>query len=48
MISLTCAIQNMAQMNLFTKQKQIHRHREHAHGSQGGGGREWDGLGVWG
>ena len=27
---------NMAQMNLSTKQKQIHRHREYAHGCQGG------------
>ena len=28
MISLTCGIQNMTQMNLSTKQKETHRHRE--------------------
>ena len=27
MTSLICGIQNMTQMNLFTKQKQAHRHR---------------------
>ena len=37
----------MAQMNLSTKQKQIQRHREETCGFQGGGVREWDGLGVW-
>ena len=26
--SLTCAIKNMTQINLFMKQKQIHRHRK--------------------
>ena len=31
-------------MNLSTKQKQIHRHREQTGGCQGGR----DGLGVWG
>ena len=35
-------------MNLSTKQKQTHRHREQTSGCQGGGGMEWDGLGVWG
>ena len=35
-------------MNLSTKQKQTHRHREQICGCQGGGGKEWDGLGVWG
>ena len=47
MISLICVIQNMTQMNLFTKQKQIHRHREKTCGCQGGGGWGRDGLGVW-
>ena len=28
----------MAQVNLFTKQKWTHRHREHTCGCQGGGG----------
>ena len=36
----------MAKMNLSTKQKQIHG--EQTYGCQGGEGREWDGLGVWG
>ena len=42
-------------MNLSTKQKQTHSHREQTHkhkeqtcGSLGGKGREWDGWGVWG
>ena len=48
MISLICGIQNMAQMNLSTQQKQIHRHREQTRSCQGGGGREWGGLGIWG
>ena len=38
----------MEQKNLCTKQKQTNRHGEHACGCQGGGEREWDGLGVWG
>ena len=33
----------MTQMNLSTKQKQTHRHREQTHGCQGGGGRGMDG-----
>ena len=33
-------------MNLSTKQKQTHRHREQTCGCQGGGDREWDGLGF--
>ena len=37
----------MAQMNLFKKQKQIHRHREQIYGCQGGE-KERDGLGVQG
>ena len=45
MISLTCGIESMTQMNLFTKQKQTHKCREQTFGCQGGwGGR--DGLGV--
>ena len=32
----------MTQMNLPMTQKQIHRHREHTCGSQGGGGMEWE------
>ena len=35
-------------MNLSIEQKQTHRHREQTWGSQGEGGGEWDGLGVWG
>ena len=36
----------MIQMNLFTKQKQTHRHRKWTYGYQSG--KEWrDKLGVW-
>ena len=39
----------MTQMNLFTKQKQTHRHREQTCGCQGGkegaGGMDWE-LGI--
>ena len=35
-------------MNLFTKQKQTHRHREQTCGCQGGWACGWDGVGVWG
>ena len=35
-------------MNLYAKQKQIHRHREWTCVCQGGWGRERDGLRVWG
>ena len=39
----------MAQMNLSTtEQKRTHRHGGQTCGCQGGGGREWKGLGVWG
>ena len=36
---------NMTQMNLSTKQKQTHRHREQICGGQGGGrvGKGWTG-----
>ena len=37
----------MAQMNLSTKHKQTHGHREQMGGCQGGGGWGKDGLGVW-
>ena len=37
MISLICGIENMTQMNLSTKQKQTHRHKEQTCGCQGGG-----------
>ena len=41
MISLICGMTHtMTQMNLSTKQKQTHRHREQTCGCQGGG--------VWG
>ena len=33
----------MAQLNLPTKQKQTHRHREQICDCQGGEEREWDG-----
>ena len=35
MISLICTILKLIQMNLFTKQKQTHRHREQTCGCQG-------------
>ena len=38
MISLTCGIYNGIQMNLFTKQKQTHRHRKQTYGYQRGKG----------
>ena len=46
MISLICGIQNVTQMNLSTKQRQTHRHREQTCGCRVGrdGGVE---LGVW-
>ena len=39
----------MIQMNLFTKQKQTHRHRKQTYGYQRGkvGGGGMDKLGVW-
>ena len=39
-------IRNMAQMNLSTKQKQTHIHREQTCGCQGEEGRKWDGQGF--
>ena len=38
MISLTCIIQTMSQMNPSMRQKQNHGFREQAGGCQGGGG----------
>ena len=35
-ITYTWNLKNMIQMNLFTKQKQIHRHRKQAYGYQRG------------
>ena len=35
-------------MNLSTEKKQTHGHGEQTCDCQGGAGREWDGLGVWG
>ena len=39
MIPLICRILSMEQMNLFTKQKQTHRHRGQTYGCQRGGAR---------
>ena len=49
MISLVCGIQNTTQMNVSTKQKQTHRHREQTYGCQGGGegGEGWIGSLGW-
>ena len=41
-------ISNMAQMNLFMKEKQTHGHREHTCGCQGGGEWERHAVGGWG
>ena len=38
----------MAQINISTKQKQTHRHKEQTCGFQGAGGEGWGGLRVWG
>ena len=35
-------------MNLYTKQKQTHGQGDQTCGCQAGGGKEEDGLGVWG
>ena len=43
-MSLICGNQNMTEMNLFTKQKQTHRHIKQTMVTKG----EWeDKLGVW-
>ena len=46
-ISLTCEISNMTQMDLSPKQKQTHRHREQICGCQGIRKCERDGMGGW-
>ena len=49
MTSAVCGTQNMAQLNLSTKQRKPHRHRDQTCGCQGGGGKEvgWAGnLGL--
>ena len=38
----------MTQVNLSTKQKQAHRHREHIMVAMGEGTGKRDGLGGWG
>ena len=46
MISLICGILKKGQMNLFTRQRQTHRHRKQTYGyHRGREGR--DKLGVW-
>ena len=35
-------------MFLSTKQKKTNKHKEQTCGCQGGGGKKWDELGVWG
>ena len=47
MILLICRIQKRIQMNLYTKQKQTHRHRKQTYGYQRGKGGGRDKLGVW-
>ena len=44
MISLLCGIRKIVKMNLFTKQKQTHRHRKQTYGYQRGrgGGINWE------
>ena len=37
----------ITQMNLFTKQKQTHRHTEQTYNYQKGKGRRTDKLGAW-
>ena len=46
MITPICGIQNTAQMNLSTQQRQTHRHREQTHGYKRGGPWGRDRLGV--
>ena len=38
----------MAQKTLSINEKQTHRHGEQTCGCPRGGGREWDGVEVWG
>ena len=39
-VSLTCGIQSMIRMNLFTKQKKMHKHRKYIYGYKGKAGEE--------
>ena len=34
--------------DLSVEQKRSHRHREQTYACEGGGGKEWDGWGIWG
>ena len=47
-IWLICGVSYTAQIDLSIKQKQTHWHGEQTCGCQGGLGREWYGLGIWG
>ena len=47
MYTLICGILSMTQMNLSTKQKQTHRHREQTVVAKGEEGWEREVLGVW-
>ena len=40
MISLVCGIERIIQMNLYTKQKQTHKHRKQTYSYQSGKGGE--------
>ena len=46
LISLICGIFKQIQLNLFTKQKQTHRHRKQTYGHQRGKGEKGK-LGAW-
>ena len=49
MISLIHEIYNMAEMNLSQNSNRLSDlENKLLVGCQGGGGRQWDGLGVWG
>ena len=50
MISFICEIQKVTEMNVYTKQKQIHINRIQTYGYQRGKAARWEGrnkLGVW-
>ena len=46
-LSFVCGIYNTTEINLSTKQKQIHRHGEQTCGCQGKGAGGGKGFGVW-
>ena len=48
LMSLISRNKSMSQMNLSTKQKLTHRHKNQVYGCQGRVRRERNGLGVWG